>query len=303
MLSRAGRAVRRWRRAAVAGGGGGRRWRRAAVAAGRCATVPSDDVEDGVGALGGVEAAEQLGDDGEVARPVLVPRVRVHEVAGLGEPVCPNRAELRKAKVGPEGLEDVATRAGRPGGGARGEADAARDDAHLARLDAHPSELCDHVQRARLRHEEEVSVRVGEGGVEHGRVARVEVDRDALLERRPARAAHGHQTLHKGDWRASRQRERPPAVRIGRGDGRGVGEVGLQPAGQRLRGAAAHGWRNPVEPRALVGRAWRREGGARKLLGVEAQRRLLRRVLADRQRAQHSLGGDVRAEAGELSGL
>src|SRR3546814_12244166 len=46
--------------------------------------------------------------------------------------------------------------------------------------------------------------------------------------------------------------------------------------------------------------ARRGEGGARKLLGIEPERRPLRRILSHRQRARHRLGRDVVAETGDI---
>ena len=57
---------------------------------------------------------------------------------------------------------------------------------------------------------------------------------------------------------------------------------------------------DPVRPRAPVRRARRRERAARELLGVEAVRRALRRILADRQRARKRLGRELVAESGDV---
>src|SRR3546814_1566980 len=46
--------------------------------------------------------------------------------------------------------------------------------------------------------------------------------------------------------------------------------------------------------------ARRGEGGARKLLGIEPERRPLRRILSHRQRARHRLGRDVVADTGAI---
>ena len=57
-----------------------------------------------------------------------------------------------------------------------------------------------------------------------------------------------------------------------------------------------------IEPAAQVVVARRGEGRSRKLLGIEAQQRALRRVAADRQSALDGLGGEVVGEAGLIGG-
>eukprot|EP00967_Tisochrysis_lutea_P081966 scaffold113416_cov28-Tisochrysis_lutea.AAC.1 len=67
---------------------------------------------------------------------------------------------------------------------------------------------------------------------------------------------------------SGRKRQRPPAPRI-RVCPRGITcEVGLHAGAYRMRGTIADGWRNAVEPRALVGCTRARKGGARELLRI-----------------------------------
>ena len=94
------------------------------------------------------------------------------------------RAELGQHEAPPrEDLEHVAAARCVPIGRRRahGEAEVARDDEDLADADVEPAEFGRDVQRAQLRHHEQLAVRVAEGALAHVRVAGVHVDGDAVL--------------------------------------------------------------------------------------------------------------------------
>ena len=79
------------------------------VFAGGVVAVPGDDVERRVVEVGGPEVAQELGDDLEGAVvAVVVGGVRSEEVAGVGEAVGADRAELRQAEAGAVVFEEVA---------------------------------------------------------------------------------------------------------------------------------------------------------------------------------------------------
>ncbi len=79
------------------------------VFAGGVVAVPGDDVEGGVIEVGGPEIAEELGDDLEgAAVAVFEGGVRGEEVAGVGEAVGSDEAEVGEAEGLAVVLEEVA---------------------------------------------------------------------------------------------------------------------------------------------------------------------------------------------------
>ena len=79
------------------------------VFAGGIVAVPGDDVEGGVVEVGGPEVSEEFGDDLEGAVvAVIVGGVRGEEVAGVGEAVGADGAELGEAKGLAVVFEEVA---------------------------------------------------------------------------------------------------------------------------------------------------------------------------------------------------
>ena len=96
------------------------------VGVGRVVTVPGDDVEGRVVVVRGPELAEELGDDFEVAVDVFVGGYGGLEVAGVGEAVGADGAEVGEAEGLTVVLADVA--AGPVGEDLDAELDAARDD-------------------------------------------------------------------------------------------------------------------------------------------------------------------------------
>ena len=158
-------------------------------------------------------------------------------------------------------------------------------------------------QGSRLRDDEQVAVSIEEGAILHRRIEGVEMDRHARLRLGRSRARHRHQTIHEiGRLGRRRQRQLAPAVRVGMGL-RLAGpraEVRDEPTrltARRRRVPALRDRRcDPIHPCALVGGARARESGPRDLLGVEAVRDELRRVLRRRERRRLRLRAEVPAE-------
>lgn len=157
--------------------------------------VPRDDVE-GTVVLGALEElSSQLVDDLPRLLDYLVLGNRVKEVAGIGKTVGTQRTQLGELKVGTPNLEDVAT--GRTVGKLDSEAETALDDDNLSGLDEERTELGLDVQGTLLRDDQEVTVRVDEGLLDHALVGNVDVGGQTLPESRVTRASNGLQTSDK----------------------------------------------------------------------------------------------------------
>ncbi len=167
----------------------------------------------------------------------------------------------------------------------------------LAGRGVEEAELGDQAQLALLRHDQQLAVGVVEHPVDHRAVGQVQVRGHAGLGGHVAVAADRHQAVDEVG-RLGGDLHRVPTQAVGRGRG-GVERAALQPfLGVGRIGPVAGAGPQAVEPGAAVLVARGGEGRARQLLGVETERRRLRRVLADRQGAGHGLGAEVVAEAG-----
>ena len=96
------------------------------------------------------------------------------------------------------------------------------------------------------------------------------------------------------------KRQRVPAQPVRRRLGLAAGRGAHQPVVDAAERPVHRRRADAVQPGAPVLGARRGERRARELLGVEAERRHLRRVLAPRQRAGHRLGGELVAEARQV---
>lgn len=173
--------------------------------------VPGDHVEGAVALFGLEQVALVLGGHRVVHAAVLVPRRRRQEVAGVCQAVGPYGPEVGQLEMAVEHFQDVAARRAAHG---HGEAHALLNDADLIGGHVHAAELGDDVQRALLRHNEEVAVRVVEALVLHAGVARVHVHGEAVPGAGVSRPADRAQAVHPvggggGDV------ERPPAHLVG----------------------------------------------------------------------------------------
>ena len=151
-----------------------------------------------------------------------------------------------------------------------------------------------------LRHDQQLAVGVVEEAAAHRPVRGVDVDRAAGAAGGIAVARHRHQAVDEIDrFGGARQRQRVPAQLVGRR--RHAAERTDDPRLVDQAKRLVHRRRpDPVRPRPPVGAPRRRECRARQLLGVQAVRRALRRVAADRQRAGQRLGGELVGEAGHV---
>ena len=150
------------------------------VLVGRVVAVPGHDVDGGVVDAGGPELAEELGDDFEVAFAVFKGGDGVEEVAGVGEAVGADGAEVGEAEGLAVVFADVAA-----GGLVEEidvELDAARDDDELAGGNFEDAALGVEAEGALLGEDEHLAVGVVEEAVAHGGGGGVEMDAQAVLE-------------------------------------------------------------------------------------------------------------------------
>ena len=127
----------------------------------------------------------------------------MQKVARLGEPVGSDGPQVGQNEAARcehlEGVAPAPTRLRRGSVGADGEAQIAREDHDLPGRHAKPAQFRGHEQHAQLRHDEQLSIRVAERPIGHRRIARVDVDGDALLQARVACAADGLQPVCEVD--------------------------------------------------------------------------------------------------------
>ena len=243
----------------------------------RVVAVPGDHVERRVIDERGPQAAEKLGGDVELAVAVFIGGHGRLEVARIGEAVGADGAELGQAERQAVVFADVA--AGLLLLKHDAEFDAARDHADLAGRDVEDAEFGVEAQRAELGNDEQLAVGGVEEAVVHRGVAGVEVDRDAGLHRGIAVAAQRDDAVDEVGWLRGNG-QRIPAQLIGRGRRlRGTGRCESGVAANLFVRAMRDRRPDAVGPGAAVGGARRGEGRAAELLGVEAERMLLRRVL------------------------
>ena len=114
------------------------------VLVGRVVAVPGDDVERASDCSARPELAEELGDDFEVAVDVFVGGDGGEEVAGVGEAVGADGAEVGQAEGLAVVFADVA--AGLVVEELDAELDAARDDGEIAGLDFEDAALGDEAE-------------------------------------------------------------------------------------------------------------------------------------------------------------
>ena len=261
----------------------------------RVVAVPRHHVERRVIDLGDPQLAEEFGDDAAIGIEIFERRDGRQKIARVGEAVGADRAEFGQAERRAVVFADVAAR--RAVGQIDAELDAARDDADFPGRDLEHAEFGGDARAPLLRDEQQFAIGVVEVARLHGGVGGVDVDRDAGLRGRVAAAGDGHQAIDEiggrlGDGKGI------PAKLVGR-RGHLVERAAAQQAG-RIFGErlVRDGRANSIGPGAPVGGARRGERAAAELLGVESERRLLRRVLANRERAGYGLRGEFIPEAG-----
>ena len=257
--------------------------------------VPGDDVERRVIHLRRPQIALEFGDHGARRLGVLVSRDGAEKIAHIGKAVGAERAELRQPQRDAVILADIAAR--RPVRQLDAKAQAARNDDDLAGRRLDDAELGDEARAAELRHDQHFAVGIVEAAIGHRAVGGIDVHAHADLRGDVAVAAHGHHALDKVGG-LLRNRDRAPAqlrrrrvdVVERRAANEAVVDARIGPVHDRGLDA--------IGPGAPVLAARRRERGARDQLGVQAVRRPLRRIAADRQRAGDCFRNEMIAEAG-----
>ena len=225
----------------------------------------------------------------------LVGRDRRQKIARIGETVGAERAELRQPQHGAVILADIAARRSVRQFDPETQAARHHDDLAASRFDN--AELGDETGASLLRYDQHFAVGIVEAAIRHRAVGGIDVDRHADLDGDVAVAAERDDALDE-IGRLLRNRKRRPAQlrrrRLGFVEG-GAADHAVADAGV---GPVHHRGLDAVSPGAPVFGARGRERGARDLLGVKTERRPLRRVAADRQRAGNRLGDEMIAEAG-----
>ena len=222
------------------------------------------------------------------------------EVARVGEAVGADGAEFRQAEGQAVVLADISARLLL--GKNDAELDAARNDADLAGRDFENSEFRVKAKRAELRDDQQLAIGGVEEAVLHGGVGGVDVNGDADLHGRIAVAAQRHDAVDEVGLLFG-NRQRIPAELIGRGGNFEKWSAANELCGNLFVRAMRYGWANAIGPGAAIGGSRRGKRRAAELLGVEAERMLLRRVLALRQPAGNGLRGKFVSKAGLIPDL
>ena len=215
------------------------------------------------------------------------------EVAGVGQAVAADGAEVGDAQGRAVVLADVA-----PGAGVQqldAELHATGDDGDLQRLHFQHAQFGDQAQAALLGDDQPFAVSVEEHPL-HGGVGAIEVHADTA----------GLLGIGGGDQGQQAVEE----VGAGLGNGVGVpaqavgvdrahlaaGNLLLQALETRVRGRRT----DAVQPGAAGFGARHGEGGAGELLGIQAIGRALRGILADGQGARQGLAGELVVETAQV---
>jgi hypothetical protein len=240
--------------------------------------------------------AAELGHHFSGAVGVLVGGDRREEITRVRKPVGADRAQLRQSKCRAVVLAGVAAR--HFSRQRHAKANAAGNHRDLARRNLEPPEFGGEVQCTLLRNDQQLAVGIVEHTL-HGAIRVIAMHAHAGLRMHVSTSGVGRQPVDEIHGAPGR-RQRRPSQAIGRALGfaaRRRSQQAVVDAGKRTvhrRGVQA------VEPAAQVLGARRGEGRARKLLGVQAERNLLRRVLAKGQRARHCLAFVMRSEPRQI---
>ena len=257
--------------------------------------VPGDHVERRMLHLRRPQIALEFRHQAERAGDIFVGRDRREKIARIGKAVGAERAELRQAEHRSVILADVAARG--PVRQFDAEAQAARDDHDLAAGRLDHAELGDKARTALLRHDQHLAVGIVEAAVGHRSIGGIEMHRHADLRRHITVAAERHDAFDKIGRLARNGKRRPAQLRRRR-----LGFVERRAADQPVLDARIrpvhHRGLDAVGPGAAIFGPRGGERRAGNLLGIEPERRPLRRVAADRQCARDRFGQKLIAEAG-----
>src|SRR5438552_4297293 len=243
--------------------------------------------------FGGPQVAHDFRDRLAGATAIFVRSSGRLEVARMGEAVRSDRTEIRKTEQCAVVFADVATRVTIEKLDAKPHAAWNHND--LLWLGFNRTELGVEAKATVLQDDQHLAVCAVEVPVLHRPIGRIEMDAAAALRSGIAVPGHCHEALHKV-LRLCRNRQRIPAQLIRRGFHivETMGDPAVVAALERpMHGSGA----NTIKPRATIRAAWGSEGRAGKLLRIEAVRRFLRRILADRQRPSERFGRELVAEA------
>ena len=149
---------------------------------------------------------------------------------------------------------------------------------------------------ALLRHEQQFPVRVHEIAVGHRRGGRVQVHGHPGPGPQVPVPAHGVEAVDE-IHRAGGQRQRVPAQPVGVGLDLVERRAAQGPVADPVEARVRRGRHDPVDPGPPVDRARLGEGGPAQLLGIQAERRALRRVAAGGQGARDRFSDELVAEA------
>ena len=179
------------------------------------------------------------------------------------------------------------------------EAHAARDDGDFAGRDGEAAEFGVQRQPAQLRNDQQLAVGVPEDAL-HAAVGAIDMDCNTVAGGGVAVRQQRYQSGDEIGWRVGDRQwvpAQPVRGRIGVCAGRCAAQrSAVDPSVGGVIGRRA----NAVEPASPCLMAWDGEWCAGQLLGVEAKRRPLRRILPDRQGAWDGFGGMFAGEAGEV---
>jgi hypothetical protein len=247
--------------------------------------------------LGLPQPATVFGDHPEIALAILERRGGRFEVACVRQTERADWPEVGQAQVLTVVLAD------KPSRGAAGqvdaELDAPRDEHHVTGRRVEYTELGVHAERARLRNDQQLAIRVVKESVPHRRVGGVDVNGGAGLRRGIAVAADRHQPVHEVG-RLGRNRHRAPPKLIGRRRNLVERTTADEPRVASLEWLVHRRRPDAIGPGRLAHAARRGERGAVQFLDVEAEWRLLRRVLLSGQRTGNGLGRELVSEARQV---
>ena len=243
----------------------------------RVVAVPRHDVERRMIEARRPELAAELRDQLEVAFAILIRGDRRQEVARVCESVRSDQSEVRQSQQRAAVLADVTARRLAD---LDGEFHTARNHRDLARPGLDDAKLRPKRQHSLLRNDEQLAVGVIEKAIGRGTIENIDVDVDRVV------AANREQAL-------LRHRPRIPPQLIRRDDE-------LRRIALLRKRLVRHTRPDPIQPRAPVRRARRRERRAAQLLRVQPMRDALRRVLPSRQSAFDRLGCEFVPEAGKV---
>ena len=265
----------------------------------RVVTVPCHDIDRGMRQSGYEQRAAPFHEQFGRRVLVLIGRDRGEEIARIGEAIGADRTALRQREGAAVILAQISAR--RTACDLDAEFHAARNHHDFAGFGIDPAEFGDETQGSLLRHEQHFTVGIVEMLIDHRFGDEKDVSSHASLRVDVSRRGHGLHALQEGHV-LFRDRRRVPAQLRNRYfllvAWCGAPELRIDP------GEAAgmpHRRPDPIQPRAFIAAARRRERRAGQLFGVKPIGAALRRIASHRQRARQRFGLETVAEAGHIA--